>query len=302
MPDNKFIKTETRGMLLAAVGVLLFGLTLPITRHIANTLHPVFIGLGRAVLASFAAMIVLLITKQSIPKKEHLYKLAIIALTSVLGFPVLIAWAMQRTLASHGAVILGLLPLATAIASCLFTKKRPSLAFWISSFIGSTIVVFYSVNQATDRAAESVSQFLYFGDFILFLAVISAGIGYALGGELSRDLSGWKVISWSLVLSLPFIIIPAFIYRPISLQDISLDVYLSFLYLALVSQFFGFFFWYKGLALGGVARVSQIQLLQPFVTIFAAAYLLDESLDFITFVFVIVLASIIYIGKKTKIN
>ena len=286
---------ESKGMFLGLVGVVSFGLTLPATRFIIPYFEPVFIGLGRAVIASFVAAFLLIATKQTSPSKNQFYQLLVVASGVVVGFPILSAWAMQTVPASHGGVVLGVLPLATAIVGAVVSNEKPSVAFWICGIVGSAVVIAYSLLQG-------VGEFQT-GDFFLLGAIVSAATGYALGGKLSKEIGGWQVICWALVISFPFIIVPAWLEAPQeAVGSLPLNVLLSFLYLALVSQLFGFFFWNKGLALGGVARVSQTQLLQPIVTLVASAFLINETINLQTIVFAILVIVTVAIGKKMPIH
>ena len=285
---------ESKGMFLGLVGVVSFGLTLPATRFIIPYFEPVFIGLGRAVIASFVAALLLIATKQTRPSKNQFYQLLGVASGVVVGFPILSAWAMQTVPASHGGVVLGVLPLATAIVGAVVSNEKPSVAFWICGIVGSAVVIAYSLLQG-------VGEFQT-GDFFLLGAIVSAATGYALGGKLSKEIGGWQVICWALVISFPFIIVPAWLEAPQeAVGSLPLNVLLSFLYLALVSQLFGFFFWNKGLALGGVARVSQTQLLQPIITLVASAFLINETINLQTIVFAILVIVTVAIGKKMPI-
>ncbi len=289
------MSNESKGMILGFLGVVAFGLTLPATRFVVPYFDPIFIGLGRAVIASVIAAFILIATKQSKPTRNQLIQLSVVALGVVLGFPVLTAWAMETVPASHGGVVLGILPLATAVAAVIVSKEKPSVGFWIFSLIGSIVVVTYSLLQGFGS--------FQLGDLLLVGAIISAGLGYALGGKLSKELGGWQVICWALVISFPFIIFPAWMQAPEEdFSNLPLNVLLSFLYLALVSQLFGFFLWNKGLALGGIARVSQTQLIQPFVTLLASAFLINETVNLQTIIFAVLVVSIVAIGKKMPVH
>ena len=288
------MSNESKGMILGFLGVAAFGLTLPATRFIVPYFDPIFIGLGRAVIASVVAAFILIATRQSRPTRHQLMQLSVVALGVVLGFPVLTAWAMETVPASHGGVVLGVLPLATAAAAVIVSKEKPSVGFWIFSLIGSIVVVTYSLLQGFGS--------FQLGDLLLIGAILSAGLGYALGGKLSKELGGWQVICWALVISFPFIIFPAWMQAPEeNFSNLPLNVLLSFLYLALVSQLFGFFLWNKGLALGGIARVSQTQLMQPFVTLLASAYLINETVSLQTILFAVLVVCIVAIGKKMPV-
>jgi drug/metabolite transporter (DMT)-like permease len=280
------LKTENKGLLLGILGVISFGLTLPATRFVIEHFHPIFIGLGRAVVAGLCAILILALFKQPIPSNVQFKQLALVALGVVLGFPVLSAAAMQTLPAAHGGVVLGVLPLATAAIAVLFTDERPSIGFWLVGILGSLCVIVYSLSEGAGN--------LQFGDLLLFAAIICAAVGYAIGGNLAKQMGGWQVICWALVVALPFIALPAYIYAP--------TAFYGFLYLALISQLFGFFFWYAGLAIGGVSRVSQTQLLQPFVTIAASAYLLDELVEVRTFGFALAVMMIVAISKNMPVK
>jgi drug/metabolite transporter (DMT)-like permease len=281
-------------MLFGLLGVIAFGLTLPMTKLITPYFDPIFIGLGRSVLASIVAILILLKFTNSIPNKKQFIQLFFIALGVVIGFPIFTSIAMQSVPASHGAIVVGILPLATAVAGVIITNEKPSFSFWIMSIIGTILVISYTLMQGGGSLQKA--------DLSLFIAIISVSIGYAIGGKLSKELGGWQVICWALVISLPFIIIPVINYAPHNLLNLPISVYLSFLYLALISQLFGFFVWYKGLAMGGIARVSQIQLLQTFITIGASVILLNEKINFQMIIFSILVVGTVWVGKKMPIS
>ena len=285
--------SESRGLFLGTIAVVMFGLTLPVTRFISPHLDPIFIGLGRASFAAVLAALFLFISRLPIPSRKQFKQISLVALGVVIGFPVCSAWAMQSLPASHGGVVLGVLPLATAAASRLVSDERPSFSFWMVGTTGSALVVGYSLLQGGGA--------ILIGDLALFLAVLSASFGYAIGGKLSKEMAGWQVISWALVIAFPVTLIPTIHFAPDDLTQIDEATIIGFLYLALVSQLFGFFIWYKALAIGGIARVSQAQLLQPFVTLLVSAWVLSETVSAITYLFIIAVVAIVAIGKKMPI-
>jgi len=284
---------ELKGLFLGFIAVFVFGLTLPVTRFISPHFDPIFIGLGRAVLAALFAAAFLTFYKSRLPSFEQSKLLFVVALGVVIGFPVLSAVAMQSLPASHGGVVLGVLPLATAAASWVVSDERPSIGFWVIGSLGSMLVIAYSLLQGGGR--------FLLGDLALFLAVVSAAFGYAIGGKLSKELGGWQVICWALIIALPITLIPAIYYAPTDFDQLEFSTLAGFLYLSLASQLFGFFIWYKAMAIGGVARVSQVQLLQPFITIMASAWVLSEAIDGHTYIFVIAVVAIVAIGKRMPI-
>jgi drug/metabolite transporter (DMT)-like permease len=253
-------------MFFGLLGVLSFSLTLPATRLAVSALDPFVVGLGRSVVAALPAAILLYLTKQSRPTPAQWKALAIIALGVIVGFPVCSAWAMKSVDASHGAVVLGMLPLATAVAAFLRAGERPTARFWFSSIAGSLTVVIFSLSSSKGQVSH--------GDLVLLLGVILAALGYAEGGRLAREMGGWQVMCWSLMLAFPVILGPLLWMIAQHGASAPLSAWGGFAYLSMVSAFLGFFAWYHGLALGGVARVGQVQLLQPFFTfIFAATFL-----------------------------
>lgn len=292
MSINTPLATETRGMLLGLFGVAAFSLTLPATRAAVESFSPLFVGMGRAVVASLLAAIYLAAGRHRLPTNSEFKSLIMVALGVVIGFPILTALAMRHVDASHGGVMLGVLPLATAAAGFVFSRERPSLGFWAMAILGSTLVVAFSLLKGDGS--------LRLADAALLAAVVSASIGYAVGANLSQSLGGLQVISWALVMSAPFLIVPAVFYAPNTIH-LSISAWLGFAYVSLVSQFLGFLPWYRGLALGGIARVGQTQLLQPFFTIAAASLLLNEAVDGMTVAFVIVVFAVVAIGRRMNI-
>jgi drug/metabolite transporter (DMT)-like permease len=274
-----------RGLIYGFLGVASFSLTLPATRVAVAGLDPVFVGLGRAVVAAALAAIVLVVTRTPWPGRVLLPRLALVAAGVVVGFPLFSAWAMRHVPASHGAVIIGILPLATALAGAWLAHERPSRIFWISATFGSAVVVGFALWQGGGAPQAA--------DALLVIAAIAAAIGYAEGGRLAQTLGGWQVICWALVLAAPFVAIPTILAMDARLVAAPLSAWVGFAYVSIVSMFLGFFAWYRGLASGGIAAVGQTQLLQPFLTIFASGWLLDEVIDPATsFAAALVIASI----------
>lgn len=287
------MKTELSGYVSGFLGVLGFSLTLPATRIAVSQLDPVFVGLGRAVVAAVLSIIVLLITRQSFPSKRFLPQYGIVAAGVIIGFPLLTAWAMRDVPASHGAVITGLLPLATALAGVWRGGERPSHQFWLFSIIGSALVVAFTLSSGSGS--------LHPADLALLGAVIAGGVGYAEGAVLARTFSAWQVICWALVFSLPFLL-PIILWSGLpKFSAISYGAWLGFGYVSIISMFLAFIVWYRGLAKGGIARVGQIQLLQPFLTILASGLLLDERISSVTFVYATGVALCVALGR-TKLN
>ena len=285
---------ETRGMWLGAAGVAIFSLTLPFTRMAVAELNPVFVALGRAVVAAVASALLLWWLDAPRPTTRQWKALAITALGVVVGFPVFSSVAMRYVPASHGAIVLGVLPLATAVFGAVRFGERPSFGFWMAALAGSALVVGFALWQGAGE--------LHFADVLLFAAVVAAAMGYAEGARLSQTMGGQQVISWALVLSLPVLLpVTAWLGLEYGIHA-SVRAWIGFGYVSLFSMFIGFFFWYKGLALGGIARVGQVQLLQPFLTLAGAALILGETLDSGNFLFALAVLAVVVAGRRMAIT
>ena len=288
------LDAETVGLVYGFLGVLCFSLTLPATRAAVADLDPVVVGLGRSMVAAILAAILLTITHQKPPSRRQIKSLIVVALGVVIGFPILSAWAMVNLPASHGAIVLGIGPLATAISGTLRTGDRPSGGFWLASILGSATVVSFAVYSGAGH--------LQIGDLALLGAMIAASFGYAEGALLAQVMGGWKVISWGLIVAVPMMILPVIAAVWQHGLVASTTAWLGFSYIAVFSQFLAFFAWYKGLAMGGVARVGQVQLLQPFLTIAASALLLRESISPVAIGAAIIVFIIVILGKKAAVK
>lgn len=212
------------------------------------------------------------------PDRGQWIRLAVVAAGVVVGFPFLTSYALTVASASHGAVVVGLLPAATAVAAVLRGKERPSIRFWAFAALGSLASIVFASLQGEGFGL------LHWSDLLLVGAVIAAAIGYAEGGLLSRELGSWQTVSWALVLSAPFMIAIALFSATREPPTATPVQWLSFAYLAVVSMYLGFFAWYRGLAIGPIAQVSQVQLTQPVMSILWAVLLLHEQLTWPTVV------------------
>lgn len=273
------------GLVLGLVGVLAFSFTLPLTRIAAPELGGAFVGMGRAFVAALLALILLLARRDPVPDRSTWSGIVLVALGTIFGFGLFSSIAMQTVPAVHAIVVVGLLPAMTAVMAVLRAGERPGLAFWISVLVGLVAVVVFALAQGAGS--------LQVGDLWLLVAIVMAALGYAEGAVLTRTMGGWRVISWALVASLPVltVVVAALIWRD-GFPEGTASVWWSFAYLAAVSMFLGFFPWYAGLAMGGVARVGQVQLVQPVFSLVWAWILLGEHISL-----GVALASVLVIGS-----
>jgi drug/metabolite transporter (DMT)-like permease len=292
------MKRETQGMLLGLIGVVIFSLTLPMTRIVVAEFSPLLNGLGRALAAAVPAAVLLAVRREKLPTWPQLKSLAVVSLGVIVAFPVFSAWAMKTVPASHGAVVNGLQPLCVAIYAAWLSHERPSKAFWASAIVGSAIVIAFAL-QAGGGALQS-------GDLLMLVAVGIGALGYAEGARLARQIGGWQVICWALVVSAPFLLAPVawlgweqHVTHP---GPVALKTWLAFGYVTVFSQFIGFFAWYAGLAMGGTARVGQVQLLQIFFTMAFSALFFGETVAPITWIFAAAVIATVMLGRKATVH
>ena len=289
-----------KAYLLGIVGVVIFAITFPMTRLAVGTegdpqLSPWFSALGRAALAGILSLFYLAFTRTPKPEKSDWVPLALTALCVVFGFPILTTWALRYVESIHASVLYGFLPLMTAAIGAFMTRQRPSFGFWLCAAVGSLLVVAYAVirNPLTGWAVHPA-------DVLLFLAMLFAAYGYAKGAEVTARLGAQRVICWALVISLPITLPAALMLWPA--HEIRMTSWLGFLYIAVFSMWLGFFAWYRALSLGGTVRISQIQLIQPFLSMLFSIPILGERLDLMTLAFAVAVIATVFIGKKMPVR
>jgi drug/metabolite transporter (DMT)-like permease len=255
------MRQDMRGWGSGLLGVIIFSGSLPATRVAVSSFMPLFLTSARAVIAAVLAAALLLALREKRPARDDLVPLAIVAAGVVVGFPLLTALALQHITSARSIVFIGLLPLATAIFGVLRGGERPKPAFWLFSITGACVVAGFALVHSESNSVA--------GDLL-------CGLGYAEGATLSRRLGGWQVISWALVLSLPAMAAVALFTLPDAWMGITVPAWFGLAYVSVFSMLVGFVFWYRGLALGGIAGVGQLQLLQPFFGLLLAGLLLGE--------------------------
>ena len=297
-----------KGLWLGLLGIVIFSVTLPLTKLAVGSvaapqLSPWFVTFGRASVAGLLSLVYLAVGRlrgqRPVPSGRQWGLLAFTALAVVAGFPLFLALALQSVPSTHGAVVTGLLPLATAVVAALWFRQKPSLAFWACAATGTLLVLTFMVLRSADSSGRIQ---LHLADVFLLLAMASAALGYVGGARLTPALGAEHVICWVLVISLPVTVPLAFIHAPADLHAVRLASWFAFAYLAVFSMWLGFFAWYRGLALGGAVRVSQVQLVQPFLSMLFAVPLLGERLDAMTIGFGLAVIATVFIGRKMPVN
>ena len=284
---------QSSGLILGAIGVIIFSLTMPMTKiaMAGDVLSPWVVWAGRAVLAAVAGIVYLVATRAPTPPRAAWLPLAGATLGIVFGWPLLNTLALQTVSSSHAAVVNGILPLATAVIGAWLNRESLSRRFWWCAVAGTVLVCGYAWQRAQGE--------LHAADALMLVSVVLGGLGYASGAMATRHLTGPQAISWALILGLPGTLAIALWTAPTQASAAPASAWLAFVYLGLMSQWIGFFFWYKGLAMGGIARVSQVQLIQLFFTLAFAALLLKESIEPAMFVVALLTVALIAVGRRS---
>ena len=290
-----------KGLWLGLLGIVIFSVTLPMTRLAVGTadapqMSGVFIAMGRAVVAAGLSGFFLLATRAPLPQRQHWGALTMTAGGVVFGFPLFTSLAMRYVEAVHASVIVGVLPLATAAVGALLHRQRPSFGFWLCAAVGSAMVVAFAIL----RSGGGTGLGIHMADVLLLAAMLCAAVGYGYGGRLSQHMRAEHVICWALVLSLPLTLPLAWLSWPA--LPVKASAWGAFAYVAVFSMWLGFFAWYRGLALGGTVRVSQVQLVQPFLSMLVSVPLLGEQLDAVTVGFGLAVIATVFIGKKMPVR
>jgi drug/metabolite transporter (DMT)-like permease len=288
------LSRERLGLLLGLIGVAVFGGTLPATRIAVSGFDPLALTALRTALAGLCALALLLVLRRPPPPRRLWPQLAVAMLCVAVLFPYLMALAVQTVDASHGGVVLGILPVATALVAVIITHERPKPLFWIASLLGAALVVAFAIRQGGGTPSA--------GDLLLFGAIAASAVGYAFSGRLTAQMPGWEVISWVLVMALPISLPAAALTMPADPMQIALKPWLALLYVAVFPQWIGFFAWNAGMAMGGIARVSQVQLLQPFITFALASWFNDETITPQILLFAAAVVATVAISTRTRIQ
>lgn len=294
---------EKEALLWGLVGVTLFAATLPMTRLAVGSaeapqLSPWFVTFGRAAVAGVLSLLYLLWQRAQgrlkVPRKAEWPLVGMTAFGVIVGFPLFLALALRHVPSTHGAVVTALLPLSTAVLGALWFRQRPSHGFWACAVLGSGLVLAYMVWRAGG---------LYLGaaNIYLLIAMTTGAFGYIGGARLTPRLGAEQVICWVLMSSLPLTLPMAWLFAPADASAIAAISWWGFVYVALFSMWIGFFAWYRALALGAV-RVSQIQLVQPFLSLLFAVPLVGERLDGMTLAFALAVIATVYAGKKMPVH
>lgn len=287
-------RSDMQSLGYGLLGVIGFSLTLPATRLALVSLDPTFVGLGRALVAAAIAAVALWVVRAPRPAGRQWLRLAAVALGVVVGFPLFSSWALARVHTSHAAVVIAVLPLVTALFGAWLAAERPSGLFWVATIIASAVITVFSLGSSGGTFERA--------DVALLAAVIAAGFGYAEGARLARELGAWQTISWALLISVPIIIVPVFDTFPAQLAAVQWSSVAGFAYVSVVSMFLAFIAWYKALAMGGIARIGQIQLLQPFFTLAVAGLFLNEPVSGAQLGVAMIVLLCVYFGRRARVT
>ncbi len=295
-PPTSIDGHEARGLALGFIGVVIFALTVPMTRLAVGPaaepqLPPLFVAAGRAAFAACLAAATLIAVRAPWPRREDFLAIYVSALGTVVGFPLFLGFALRHVDAMHAAVVTGVLPLATAVAAAVSFRQRPSPGFWLCAALGCALVLAFPAWHGHGS--------LGVGDALLLAAVVSAAAGYVAGARLSIRMPAERVICWVLVASWPATIPATLASWPA--HAASAAAWGGLAYVTVFSMWLGFFAWYRGLAIGGTVRVSQVQLVQPFLAMLFAVPVLGERLDATTVAFALAVVATVFVGRAMPV-
>lgn len=290
-----FTSREKLGLGLGFAGMLLFAGTLPATRLAVAAFDPLFLTAARASIAGLCGLALLVALRRPMPTPAQWRDLALAGLCTIIGFPVFMALAMAHVPAAHGGVVLGIIPLATVAAAALFAHERPSLGFWLASAAGALIVFVF-------MARHSGAHTIEIGDVYLLGTVLSGACGYALSGRLSQQRPGWEIISWQVAMFLPLSLIVTALLWPPTFANVTTPAWAGLAYVSLISQFIAFFVFNAGMAMGGVARIGQIMLLQPFIIVALSVPVNGEPFDPSTVLYAAAVVAVVLVGQRMRVR
>ena len=273
----------------------LFAGTLPATRLALSGFAPLFLTVARAALAGSVGLIVLIARRRRVPPRSLWLEMFGAAVCTVIGFTLFAALAMMTVPAAHGGVVLGILPLVTAAAATVFAHERPSPGFWLASVLGALIVVTFMLRRNGGMTFSA-------GDLFLLGTVLSGALGYTFSGRLATLMPGWEVISWQVVIFLPLAAAATFVLWPADIATAPISSWIGLGYVGLVSQYTAFFVFNAGLAIGGIARVGQVMLLQPFMIVALALPVNGEAIDVETILFAAAVVATVLIGQRMRVT
>ena len=302
------------------LAILLFAGTIPATKLVLEIYSPLHVTALRASCATLFAIIFFIYLKlKNLQKRDYMslknsarfkvneiYELLVIGLLIVFGFPGAVAFALAEVSSAYTAVILSMLPLCLSAAAVIMAKEKPPLLFWFCSFAAAALVGIFMVNEYTMGVSLNkldIQRFVL-GNFWLFVACICAAVGYTKSASLNKKISGFSIISWSLCLTSPISFLLSFLLWPKNHSIRNAIEHsgslLGIMYLGLLSMFIGNCLWSIALSRGGIAKIGQIQFLQPFITIFISYWLLSELIKKEMIFFVCAVTVVVIIGQRQR--
>lgn len=296
------LSNQKLGYALGFIGVLMFGATLPATKLAIPAMDPWFVTGMRASIAGTCALVLLLVLRRRLPPRDLWLPLFLTGLCTIIGFPLFMSLAAVTVPAAHGGVVLGILPIATVVVATFVTDERPSLGFWLASIAGASIVIYFVLTNGDAQSAQDAGIGISSGDLFLLGTVVAGGFAYAMSGKLSKLMPGWEVISWQVAFFLPLALLTVFLTWPSSLADVPASAWGGVAYIGLVSQFLAFFVFNAAMALGGVSKIGQFIMLQPFIVVALAAPVNGEPIKASTLFYAVLVVATVIVGQYMRVS
>lgn len=288
--------TGRAGLAWALLGVVLFSFSLPLTKVAVGGFDPFFVAMARAVIAGTLALALLGLRRVPWPGARYRRPLLYTSLGAVFGWQILMGLALQRTTAAHAAVIAAFMPLTTALIAVSRARERVSGQFWLAAMTGTAALVGFALTRGGGAGADPVADVLVVG------AVLFSSWCYVEGATLTREMPGWQVISWVVVVALP-LTVPAALLLWLGASSTPTPTpsqWAALLGLGVSSMYLAFFAWYRGLATAGIAHAGQTQQLQPLLTLLWAALFLGETVTLATVAAAIVVIASVAWAQRSR--
>ena len=279
----KNISDTLRGYFFALTAVIGFGATFIGVALGNESFDPITMSFGRVIPGAILAVFALKSAKQPLlPPREAFPAIFGVTAGIVIGFPLLSTLALQNIHPADAGVMVAVSPIVTSIAAIFIGHKKPRKLFWLAAALGS-------LSAATLAYLRGGSEFgggIFWGYILMATAMVLASLGHLTGNYLAGKYKSFHVLCWAVIISIPIQLPGAIInwtINPITTMPTASAVF-GFLYVSLFSIIIGNYMLNHGFYLIGLVKGSQLQLIQPIVTMILAIVVLHQTVAPITWI------------------